>query len=125
MNTIAQTDSVAAAPAAMRHEQLASPTPEAQPTFAFTPQRIASLRATFESAALLPDEELHVFLEKFREHLLHENIPWMGEVIGSEIREIGHTRYRIGWRKGLALGIPIGSMVALLAVAAGVHWAAA
>jgi hypothetical protein len=129
MNTTAQTTSAAAESAAIRSEQSASPTSEARPTFPFHPSRILSLRETFEAGAALPDEELQVFLEGFKEELLYEHRPWMAEVMAGDIREIGHAKYRIGWRHGLLwgipIGIPIGSLATLLAVAIGMHWAAA
>jgi hypothetical protein len=103
------------------------PTPKAPPTPSVTPSEptIANLRATLEGAALLPDEDLQGFLTKFRKSLVHESLPWVGDVIGTEILEIGRTKFWVGWRWGLVWGVPIGSLVALAAVATGVHWAAA
>ena len=123
MNTTAHTNSAAADSAALRSERATSPDDWLK--FPVHPSRLRTLRETFEAGAALPDEELKVFLEGFREQLLHENLPWMGALMAGDIREIGHAKYRIGWRHGLVWGTSIGSLVALLSVATGMYWAGA
>lgn len=125
MHTTAQASPAAADPAGVASEHASSAASEAPPTFSFPPSKILSLRETFQAGAALPDEELQVFLEGFKEHLLQENLPWMGEVIGGQIREVGHAKYRVGLRHGLVWGTSIGSLVALLSVAACMYWAGA
>jgi hypothetical protein len=123
MNTTADTNSAAADSAALRNERATSPDDWLK--FPVHPSRLRTLRETLEAGAALPDEELKVFLEAFREKLLYENMPWMTAVVAGDLRDIGHEKYRIGWRHGLVWGAAVGCLVALVSVATGTYWAGA
>lgn len=123
MNTTADTNSAAADSAALRNERATSPDDWLK--FPVHPSRLQTLRESFEAGAALPDEELQVFLEGFREKLLYENMPWMTQVVAADLREIGQEKYLIGLRHGLVWGAAIGCLVALLSVATGMFWAGA
>ncbi|NKI94739.1 hypothetical protein [Rhizobacter sp. SG703] len=127
MNSIAQTESTLAVPAAPLIEPCSAPAADAPraPLGGFpdpaAAQRQADRAAAARLAALIPKQRL----EDLKKHIVAHALDEAREAILAAAVAGRRASFWSGWRHGLVWGIPIGSLAIVAAAAAGLHWAAA